>query len=88
MSKVYHQKEKSHVEKFSGSLTGSERSLSLVNAAFLTKCALTPVSFGQNSFASFQCHALPKDEPVLATLIYQDSGGKEVHLDYKLKERC
>ena len=43
---------------------------------------------GEHSFASFQCHALPPDEPVLATLIYQDTDGAEHHLDYKLKERC
>ena len=52
------------------------------------KVFLGQQGIGRNSFASFQCHALPEDEPVLATLIYKDANGKERHLDYKLKERC
>jgi hypothetical protein len=43
---------------------------------------------GKNSFASFQCHALPFEEPVLATLVYQDKDGNEQHVGYELKERC
>lgn len=43
---------------------------------------------GKNSFASFQCHALPEDEPVLAKLIYEDKEGEEHNVNYKLKERC
>jgi hypothetical protein len=43
---------------------------------------------GKHSFASFQCHALPEEEPVLATLIYQDKDGNQQHADYELKERC
>ncbi len=52
------------------------------------KVFLGQQGMGRNSFASFQCHALPIVEPVLATLIYKDANGKEIHLDYKLKERC
>lgn len=52
------------------------------------KVFLGQQGIGRNSFASFQCHALPAGEPVLATLIYRDASGKEIHLDYKLKERC
>lgn len=43
---------------------------------------------GKNSFGSFQSHALPKDEPVLATLIYEDKDGKERRAQCELKERC
>lgn len=43
---------------------------------------------GKHSFASFQCYALPQEETVLASLIYDDKDGKEQSLDYKLKERC
>ena len=52
------------------------------------KVFLGQEGIGRNSFSSFQCHALPDEEPVLATLIYQDKDGKEQQLDYKLKERC
>ena len=43
---------------------------------------------GPNSFASFQCHALPREEAVLATLIYTDANGQMIDQQYKLKERC
>jgi hypothetical protein len=43
---------------------------------------------GTNSFSSFQCHALPANEHVLATLIYQDKEGKEQRVRCKLEQRC
>ena len=52
------------------------------------KVFLGQQGIGRHSFASFQCHALPNEESILATLMYQDKDGNEHHLDYQLKERC
>lgn len=43
---------------------------------------------GKNSFSSFSRHALPADDVVQATLIYQDHNGKEQRVIAKLKGRC
>ena len=43
---------------------------------------------GNSSFCAFQRHVLPDDEPVLATLIYEDNKGEQHEVQYELKERC
>jgi hypothetical protein len=43
---------------------------------------------GKHTFCAFQRHVLPEGEPVLATLVYVDTKGKEQRQLYELKERC
>jgi hypothetical protein len=43
---------------------------------------------GKNTFCAVPDTFLPKEVPVLATLIYTDSGGKEQRARSELRERC
>jgi hypothetical protein len=43
---------------------------------------------GPNTFCAVPDTFLPKDVPVLATLIYTDKGGKEQRARSELRERC
>lgn len=43
---------------------------------------------GKNTFCAVGQEFLPPDVPVLATLIYTDSNGKEQRLSNELRERC
>ena len=52
------------------------------------KVFLGVLGVGQSSFCAFQHHVLPEDEPVVATLIYNDKDGKERRVKSVLEDRC